>query len=108
MPDCPVCGGVVKPDVVFFGESADPDDVAAAWHQTELAQALLVLGTSLTVHSARRFVRRGVRAGIPVVIVNHGQTRSDADASVKIDAQVAEFLAAAEAPLSEGARGRRP
>ena len=108
VPDCPVCGGVVKPDVVFFGESADPHDVAAAWRQTELAQALLVLGTSLTVHSARRFVRRAVRAGIPVVIVNHGQTRSDADASIKIDAQVAEFLAAAEAPLSEGARGRRP
>lgn len=107
VPPCPVCGGVIKPDVVFFGESAAPEDVDRAWHHTELAESLLVLGTSLTVHSARRFVRRAVRAGIPVVIVNHGQTRSDADASVKIDAQVAEFLAAAEAPLSEGARGRR-
>lgn len=99
VPQCPVCGGVVKPDVVFFGESAVPDDVARAWFLTDLAEAVLVLGTSLTVHSARRFVRRAVRDGKPVVIVNHGQTRSDADAGVKIDAQVADFLAAAESEL---------
>ena len=107
VPPCPVCGGVVKPDVVFFGESAAPGDVERAWHHTELAEALLVLGSSLTVHSARRFVRRAVRDGRPVVIVNHGQTRSDADAELKIDAQVADFLSVAEAGLLDGAHSRR-
>lgn len=100
VPDCPVCGGIIKPDVVFFGESARPQDVAHAWSWTTAAQAVLVLGSSLTVHSARRFVRRAVRDDKPVVIVNHGQTRSDRDAQVKIDARVADFLALAEGPLS--------
>ena len=103
VPPCPVCGGVLKPDVVFFGESAAPDVVARAWHHTGRAEAVLVLGTSLTVHSARRFVRRAVREDKPVVIVNHGQTRSDADAAVKIDARVDEFLLAAEEDLTEAA-----
>lgn len=94
VPDCPVCGGVVKPDVVFFGESAAPTDVERAWFLTAAAEAVLVLGSSLTVHSARRFVRRAVRDGKPVVIVNHGQTRSDREAAVKIDARVDEFLTA--------------
>ncbi|NKE09094.1 MULTISPECIES: Sir2 family NAD-dependent protein deacetylase [Kocuria] len=96
VPDCPVCGGVVKPNVVFFGESAATHDVAHAAAIVDSAQAVLVLGSSLTVHSGRRFVRRAVRAGKPVVIVNHGKTRSDQDATVKIDAPVAEFLNAAQ------------
>lgn len=95
IPDCPVCGGVIKPDVVFFGESAAPGDVERAWFLTAAAEAVLVLGSSLTVHSARRFVRRAVQDAKPVVIVNHGQTRSDREAAVKIDARVDDFLAAA-------------
>lgn len=99
VPDCPVCGGVVKPDVVFFGEKAGAGDVARATAMVDTAQAVLVLGSSLTVHSGRRFVRRAVRDGKPVVIVNHGRTRSDADACVKIDAGVADFLMAFEREL---------
>ncbi|MDO5618273.1 Sir2 family NAD-dependent protein deacetylase [Kocuria sp.] len=101
VPDCPVCGGVMKPHVVFFGESAAPDRVAHAAAVVDAAQSILVLGSSLTVHSGRRFVRRAVRDGKPVVIVNHGRTRSDQDAAVKIDAQVAQFLTGAE-PLWSG------
>lgn len=101
VPDCPVCGGIIKPNVVFFGEQAAPDDVAHATAVVDAAQAVLVLGSSLTVHSGRRFVRRAVRAGKPVVIVNHGRTRSDADADVKIDASVADFLDAVRARWAE-------
>lgn len=96
VPECPVCGGVIKPNVVFFGESASTHDVAHAAAIVDAAHAVLVLGSSLTVHSGRRFVRRAVRAGKPVVIVNHGKTRSDQDATVKIDAPVASFLQAAQ------------
>nr|WP_167739412.1 Sir2 family NAD-dependent protein deacetylase [Kocuria sp. JC486] len=96
VPDCPVCGGIVKPHVVFFGEQAQADDVARATAAVDVAEAVLVLGSSLTVHSGRRFVRRAVRSNKPVVIVNHGRTRSDADAAVKIDSGVAQFLEQAE------------
>lgn len=96
VPDCPVCGGVIKPNVVFFGESAASHDVAHSAAIVDTAHAVVVLGSSLTVHSGRRFVRRAVRDGKPVVIVNHGRTRSDQDAAVKIDAPVAEFLTAAQ------------
>lgn len=96
VPDCPVCGAIVKPHVVFFGESADAVDVAHCAAVIDAAASVLVLGSSLTVYSARRFVRRAVKAGKPVVIVNHGQTRSDVDAAVKIDADVGDFLSAIE------------
>lgn len=102
VPACPVCGGVVKPNVVFFGESAASHDVAHAAAIVDAAHAVLVLGSSLTVHSGRRFVRRAVRAGKPVVIVNHGRTRSDQDATVKIDAPVASFLQAAQQDWETG------
>lgn len=96
IPDCPVCGGIIKPHVVFFGEKAGVEDVARAVAVVDASRAVLVLGSSLTVHSGRRFVRRAVRDGKPIVIVNHGRTRSDGDAQVKIDANVAQFLEAAE------------
>lgn len=102
VPDCPVCGGVVKPNVVFFGESAGPDDVAHAAAVVDASRAVLVLGSSLTVYSGRRFVRRALRHNKPVVIVNRGQTRSDTDASIKIDVGVAEFLEAVEPLWSHG------
>lgn len=90
--DCPVCGGVLKPDVVFFGENAPVARVRFAKLTVDRAEALLVVGTSLTVNSGKRYVRRAAGNGIPIVIVNHGVTGSDHLATVKVDAPTGEFL----------------
>ncbi|CAL8898326.1 Sir2 family NAD-dependent protein deacetylase [Kocuria varians] len=90
--DCPVCQGVLKPDVVFLGENAPAEKVALSRRIVERADVLLVAGSSLTVNSGRRFVRQAARVGKPVVIVNHGTTGADALATVKVDAPVDEFL----------------
>lgn len=90
--DCPMCGGILKPDVVFFGENAPAERVRYAKIVIDRAEGLLVAGTSLTVNSGKRYVRRAVRNRIPVVIVNHGTTGSDHLATVKVDARVGVFL----------------
>ena len=76
-PSCVECGGVLKPDVVYFGENASKDVVSAAFDLLDASEALLVLGSSLTVMSGLRFVRRAVRDGKTVVIINDGATRGD-------------------------------
>ena len=91
---CERCGGPLKPDVVFFGENVPKPRVARAIAEVEEAQTLLVLGSSLTVMSGLRFVRQAVRASIPVVIVNRGQTRGDDLADVKLDAGCTQMLRA--------------
>ena len=91
---CESCGGTVKPDVVFFGESVPPERVARCTALVEEAEALVVLGSSLHVFSGRRFVKQAHARGIPVVIVNRGETRGDPFATVKVDAGCAETLAA--------------
>ena len=68
--DCLGCGGVLKPDVIFFGENVPRDRVAECFALTETASLLLVLGSSLTVQSGHRFVRRATGLGIPVAIIN--------------------------------------
>ncbi|GAA4395513.1 Sir2 family NAD-dependent protein deacetylase [Tsukamurella soli] len=88
MIDC-ACGGILKPDIVYFGESVSRDVVERAYSMVDGADALLALGTSLTVMSGLRFVRHAARAGTPVVIVNRGATRGDALAAIKIDCDVA-------------------
>ncbi|MUN61893.1 NAD-dependent deacetylase [Kocuria sediminis] len=100
VPDCPVCGGILKPDVVFFGENAPRHRVLRALRMVDTADALLVVGSSLTVNSGRRFVRHAVRAGLPVLIVNHGRTRGDAAARVKVDAPATAFLVRLEQRLA--------
>ena len=90
--DCEHCGGVLKPDVVFFGESVPPPVVAEATALVADAAALLVLGSSLTVYSGRRFVRQASLRGIPVVAVNRGPTRADEFATVLIDAGTSSVL----------------
>ena len=82
---CLACGGVLKPDVVFFGENVPRARVDHCFELVEAASALLVLGSSLTVMSGLRFVRRAARAGLPVAIVNHGPTRGDEHAGVRVD-----------------------
>ncbi len=74
---CEACGGVLKPDVVFFGESVPKPRVQHCYDLVDAARALLVLGSSLTVMSGLRFVRHAARAGKPVAIVNQGATRGD-------------------------------
>ncbi len=94
---CERCGGVLKPDVVFFGENVPPPRVARCYEAVEaLADggALLVAGSSLTVMSGLRFVRRAAKADVPVVIVNRGETRGDPLASYRVDAGCTEFLEA--------------
>ena len=94
VPGCDLCGGVLKPDVVFFGESVPKDRVQRCFDAFESAEALLVAGSSLTVLSGFRFVRHAHKIGMPVVIVNRGATRGDELARHKLDAGCAEFLSA--------------
>ncbi|HET6877579.1 MAG TPA: NAD-dependent protein deacetylase [Jatrophihabitans sp.] len=85
---------LLKPDVVFFGENVPRARVDACYRLVEQAKALLVLGSSLTVMSGLRFVRRAAALHIPVAIVNQGETRGDPLAELKIDAPLGEVLPA--------------
>jgi NAD-dependent SIR2 family protein deacetylase len=85
-------GGILKPDVVFFGETVPPDRVRECFALVERARLLLVLGSSLAVMSGRRFVLRAAKLGIPVGIVNQGATREDARAVLTIDAPLGVVL----------------
>jgi NAD-dependent SIR2 family protein deacetylase len=90
--DCVTCGGLLKPDVVFFGENVPRARVADCYAMVDRASSLLVLGSSLTVMSGYRFVRHAAKLGIPVVIVNQGATRGDALADLTIDAPLGQTL----------------
>lgn len=92
VPDCPRCGGIVKPEVVFFGESVPRDRVDAAYQAVADAHALVVAGSSLMVFSGFRFAKRCAELGKPLIIFNRGKTRADDIATVKIDADVGESL----------------
>jgi NAD-dependent SIR2 family protein deacetylase len=92
--DCRDCGGLLKPDVVFFGENVPPPKVMHCYDLVERSRAVLVLGSSLSVMSGLRFVRRAAATGVPVAIVNRGWTRGDALASLKVDAPLGATLAA--------------
>ena len=98
---CLQCGGRLKPDVVFFGESVPKARVEAAYSLVELAEVLVVLGSSLTVMSGLRFVRHHVKRLQPVVIINRGATRGDELATLKIDHGCSEALTEIRATLSE-------
>jgi len=94
VPACETCGGVLKPDVVFFGENVPKPRVQRCFDAVESSEALLVAGSSLAVLSGLRFVRRAHKMGIPVVIVNRGATRGDELATHKVDGGCADFLTA--------------
>ena len=93
MVACEACGGVLKPDVVYFGENVPAERVTEAYGLVDAATSLLVLGTSLTVFSGRRFVVRAAQQQIPVAIVNAGPTRGDDLATVRVDAPLGQTLA---------------
>jgi NAD-dependent SIR2 family protein deacetylase len=86
------CGGMLKPDIVYFGETVPIERVTAAYAMVDEADALLVAGSSLTVQSGLRFVRHAAAAEKPVVILNRGATRGDPLASLTVDAGTTEAL----------------
>jgi NAD-dependent SIR2 family protein deacetylase len=92
--DCAVCGGLLKPDIVYFGESVPKERVARAYSLVDQSDALLVAGSSLTVMSGLRFVRHAAKTGKPIAIVNRGTTRGDEFADLKLEVGCAEALSA--------------
>ncbi|MEE2036833.1 NAD-dependent protein deacetylase [Nocardiopsis sp. CT-R113] len=90
--DCGSCGGMLKPDIVYFGENVPKPRVLEGYRLVDEASALLVAGSSLTVFSGRRYVKRAVEQGKPVVILNRGETRSDDVAALTVDAGCSEVL----------------
>lgn len=93
IPPCTVCGGILKPDVVFFGENVPRARVDTAWAHLGRADAMLVVGSSLMVYSGYRFVLEASRRGLPIASVNLGVTRADDLITLKVEASVAEALA---------------
>jgi NAD-dependent SIR2 family protein deacetylase len=93
VPDCPECGGVLKPNVVFFGESVPRSRVDDAFAALDAADALLVVGSSLMVYSGYRFVRAAREGRRPVALVNLGRTRADGDGCLKLERDCAALLA---------------
>jgi NAD-dependent SIR2 family protein deacetylase len=84
-PSCRRCGGVLKPDVVFFGENVPRDRVDAAARHLEQADAMLIVGSSLMVYSGFRFVQMAASAGKPVAAINIGRTRADGLLALKVE-----------------------
>jgi NAD-dependent SIR2 family protein deacetylase len=86
------CGGLLKPDVVFFGENVPKERVESTMAALESARSLLVVGSSLMVFSGYRFVRAAARLGRPIAVVNRGHSRADAHAVVKLEGDAAQRL----------------
>jgi NAD-dependent SIR2 family protein deacetylase len=94
LPDCTVCGGMLKPDIVFFGEFIPKEKFVEASALVQKADALLIAGSSLVVNSGIRLLDHAVRRRLPIVIINRGVTKGDPRASLKIDAGATETLVA--------------
>ena len=101
IPECTVCGGMLKPDVVFFGEFIPAGKFREAEQLVHGSEALIIAGSSLVVNSGIRLLERARRRRLPVVIVNRGATRADSRATVKIDAGTSEVLRALAEALPE-------
>ena len=93
VPACAACGGLLKPDVVFYGESVPRERVATAMEGVRDADAMLIVGTSLMVYSGYRFAREAAAAGIPIASVNLGRTRADELIALKVKQSCAAALA---------------
>ncbi len=91
---CAACDGVLMPDVVFFGGSVPRPTLDAAWAAFDRGELLLVVGSSLTVFSGYRFVRKAAERDVPVAILNRGPTRGDPHASIRVDARAGDALPA--------------
>ena len=95
LPACDSCGGVLKPGVVFFGETVPPTRVSESFAALERADAMLVVGSSLMIYSGFRFARRAAELGLPLAAINLGRTRADDLLSCKIERDCAEALSLA-------------
>ncbi len=98
--DCAHCGGMLKPDVVFFGEGVPRSHVERAFGALERSRALLVVGSSLMVFSGFRFARRAAALGLPIAIVNRGVTRADELSGLRLRGNAGEILTSAIAGLA--------
>ena len=92
VPACALCNGVLKPNVVFFGENVPAPRVDAAWQMLDEADALLVVGSSLTVYSGYRFVLKAHKQNKPIAIVNIGESRGDKHANLNIQEKASTCL----------------
>lgn len=99
IPACTVCGGILKPDVVFFGEFVPPETFRAAASVIRGSETLLVAGSSLVVNSGMRLIELARRQRMPIIVVNRGITRADSRAAVKIDAGASETISAMASAL---------
>jgi NAD-dependent SIR2 family protein deacetylase len=102
VPSCTECSGVLKPAVVFFGENVPKTRIEEAYQALAESDALLVVGSSLMVFSGFRFARRAVDLGKPVVVLNHGLTRADSLAALKVEGECGALLGAAVRRLEDG------
>ena len=93
VPACADCGGALKPDVVFFGENVPRGRIEQAYADLDVADAMLVVGSSLMVYSGYRFAERASASGKPIAAVNLGRTRADPLIALKIEAPCEEALA---------------
>jgi NAD-dependent SIR2 family protein deacetylase len=85
VPSCAQCGGILKPDVVFFGETVPRDRVDTALEHLQQADGMLIVGSSLMVYSGFRFVQSAARAGLPIAAINRGRTRADDVLTIKVE-----------------------
>ncbi|PDT90042.1 NAD-dependent deacetylase [Bradyrhizobium sp. Y36] len=93
VPPCEACGGILKPDVVFFGENVPRDVVATAQDHLSQADAMLIVGSSLMVYSGFRFVQAAAQRNIPIAAVNLGRTRADDLLTLKVEERCEAALA---------------
>ena len=98
-PECTVCGGVLKPDIVFFGEFVPVDKFSEAAALVKKAGAMIVAGSSLVVNSGIRLIDQATRRRIPLIVINRGITKGDGRAAVKINAGTSEVLLALQERL---------
>jgi NAD-dependent SIR2 family protein deacetylase len=92
VPGCPTCGGILKPNVVFFGETVPRQVVRWAEEKIRKCDALLVVGSSLMVWSGYRLVRLAIELDIPLAVVNLGKTRADNDLGLKVSGKCGAVL----------------
>ena len=101
VPACDACGGLLKPDVVFFGENVPAERVQRAMAAIELSDAMLVVGSSLMIYSGYRFATAAADAGKPIAAINLGRTRADDILTLKISDRCANALRVITAPWAD-------
>ena len=102
VPACQLCGGILKPNVVFFGDSVPKPVVEQAYRWVDEADAVLVVGSSLMVFSSFRFIRRAAQAGTPIAAINRGKTRADDLLAAKVAGECGVVLNELAASLQGG------